>query len=146
MGQIVIPIGTFAYVDSAVLIYKIERCQPFMSVAAPLWEALYRETIEICTSELTYLEVMVKPVKLKDSALITCYRAAMFNALGFYLIPITWPIWDTAITLRAVYNLKTPDAIHAATALLNHCGLFVTNDPIFKRVPGLNAVVLTDLL
>jgi ADP-heptose:LPS heptosyltransferase len=25
-------------------------------------------------------------------------------------------------------NLRTPDAIHAATALLNGCELFVTND------------------
>ena len=42
--------------------------------------------------------------------------------------------------------LKTPDAIHAATALLAGCALFVTNDRGFKRVPGLRLAVLDDVL
>jgi predicted nucleic acid-binding protein len=48
--------------------------------------------------------------------------------------------------LRAEYNLRTPDAIQAATAL--SCGAtgFVSNDAGFRRVTGLDIMVLDDLL
>jgi predicted nucleic acid-binding protein len=41
-------------------------------------------------------------------------------------------------------KLKTPDAIHAATALLAGCALFVTNDPAFKRIAGLPVGLLSE--
>lgn len=43
-------------------------------------------------------------------------------------------------------NLKTPDALHAATALQAGCALFVTNDVGFRQVASLPLVVLDDLL
>jgi predicted nucleic acid-binding protein len=52
-----------------------------------------------------------------------------------------------AARLRAtIAGLRAPDAIHAATALLSGCALFVTNDAGFKRVPGLPLVVLDDVI
>ncbi len=41
-------------------------------------------------------------------------------------------------------NLKTPDALHAATALLQGCKLFVTNDGAFRRVAHLPVTVLSE--
>jgi len=55
-------------------------------------------------------------------------------------------ILERAAQLRAATNLKTPDAIHAATALEHGCTLFVTNDSTFRRVPGLPVTILADLL
>jgi predicted nucleic acid-binding protein len=48
--------------------------------------------------------------------------------------------------LRTTTKLKTPDAIHAATAQQAACALFVTNDAGFRAVAGLPLVVLSDLL
>jgi len=48
------------------------------------------------------------------------------------------------ITLECYYKLKTPDAIHAATALSVGCSLFLTNDPQFKEIENLNTVVLSE--
>ena len=43
-------------------------------------------------------------------------------------------------------GLKTPDALHAATALRAGCALFITNDTDFRRVEGLPTVVLDDVV
>jgi len=42
--------------------------------------------------------------------------------------------------------LKTPDAIHAATAIVSGCVQLLTNDPAFRRVPNLAVVVLSDMI
>lgn len=62
------------------------------------------------------------------------------------LISITEVILRQAARLRAQTNLKTPDAIHAATALTSGCMQFIMNDPAFRRVTGLNVVVLSELI
>lgn len=62
------------------------------------------------------------------------------------LLAITEAILRDAASLRAQFNLKMPDAIHAATALSSRCAQFITNDSIFRRVPNLNVVVLRDLI
>lgn len=61
------------------------------------------------------------------------------------LLPITQPILRRAAHLRATTKLKTPDALHAATALEAGCVLFVSNDLGFRSVPNLPLVILSDL-
>jgi predicted nucleic acid-binding protein len=62
------------------------------------------------------------------------------------LIPITAGILRAAAQVRAATNLKTPDVIHAATALEVGCAQFITNDADLRRVTGLVVVVLKEVL
>jgi len=62
------------------------------------------------------------------------------------LIPINQAILKIAANLRAQTNLKTPDAIHAATALNMGCTIFLTNDSGLRKAPELPVVVLNDVL
>ena len=48
--------------------------------------------------------------------------------------------------LRADYQLKTPDAIQAATAVHATTSALITNDPVFHRVTELDVLVLGELL
>jgi predicted nucleic acid-binding protein len=61
------------------------------------------------------------------------------------LLPITQSILRVGAQLRATTSLKTPDAIHGATAMQAGCALFVTNDRRFRNIAGLSVVVLDDL-
>src|SRR3954453_9814171 len=62
------------------------------------------------------------------------------------LFPIALSTLREAARLRATTKLKTPDAIHAATAQQAGCVLFVSNDLDFRGVAGFSLVILDDLL
>jgi predicted nucleic acid-binding protein len=55
-------------------------------------------------------------------------------------------IANLAARLRAKYKLETPDAIHAATAILRGATAFVTNDSSFERIPAFKTLLLDRLL
>jgi predicted nucleic acid-binding protein len=133
------------YVDANIIIYRVERVAPYLPVAAPLWNAVDTGQQQIVTSELSVLEVLVKPFQIGDASLITLFQAVLYNTWGFSCIPITRQILEDAARLRADKGLKTPDAIHAATALNIGCTLFITNDPIFRRVADLSVAVLSEI-
>jgi len=100
----------------------------------------------VITSELALLEVLPKPLRLGDTTLERSFRNALERSPDVRLVPVSRAVIEQAARLRASTNLKTPDAIHAATALLEGCALLLTNNPAFRRVLGLNVVVLSDLI
>lgn len=91
------------------------------------------------------LEVLVKPLREGKSHLVSLYRAVLLGMAGLTLFPVTRSILESAAHLRAATNLKTPDAIHAATALSCHATVFVTNDVAFRHVQGLAVTILSEL-
>lgn len=90
------------------------------------------------------LETFVGPLKNNDPILLNRYEQTLRNT-DVSLIPVTTDILRRTATIRADFNLKTPDAIHAASGLQSGCVQFITNDPIFRRVTGLNVIVLREL-
>ena len=82
---------------------------------------------------------MAKPELVND------YENIIQNSIGFDLIPIDEQIARRAAHLRAQYNLKTPDALHVATALETGCQAFLTNDMGLKRVSEIRVLVLDEL-
>jgi len=95
-------------------------------------------------SELLLVETLVKPVEQGDPALEASFRRFLTASREMQLLPISRQILERALKLRAAHRVRTPDAIHAATALIAGCTLFATNDPVFRRVSGLQAVILDD--
>jgi predicted nucleic acid-binding protein len=124
---------------------SLERVQPYLAVITPLWDALRTGKQAVVTSDLSLLEVLVKPIQLGDKKLQDLFRTILYHTSGFSCLPITTPILVTAANLRATIGIKTPDAIHAATALISGCTLFVTNDPAFHRVPSLPVALVSDI-
>ncbi len=145
MGSLTLPTSGIIYVDTAPIIYGIEKNPDFAAFLLPLWQSVQSGQITMATSALTLLETLVLPLKHNDTLLIAAYERAL-TATKTLLLPITNDILREAANLRAQFNLKTPDAIHAASALGCGCAQFITNDGIFRRVTGLNVIVLSDLL
>ena len=57
-------------------------------------------------------------------------------------VPVTLAVADEAARLRAKYGLRTPDAVHVATAITAAATGFLGNDDAFKRVTELDVLLL----
>ena len=62
------------------------------------------------------------------------------------LVPVSAEVLRTSAELRATFNLKTPDAIHAATAISLGCQYLIANDNSFRRLSDIDVIILDDLI
>lgn len=144
MGQLSVPDGAIIYLDTSPIIYSIERHIDYWQLLKPVWEKLPSGNIHIISSELLLLECLIIPLRTNNTVLINAYDQFLSSRITLH--PIRESILRSAAQLRATNHLKTPDAIHAATALNIGCTLFLTNDAGLRTIPGLSVVVLKDVL
>lgn len=140
-----LPQGPVA-VDTAPFIYFAEDDARFAPVIAPLFEAADRGEVELVTSGITLLEVLVMPYRKGDAYLVDRYETLLSRSLGLTMAPLGHTILRAAAQLRARYPIRVPDAIQVATALAHRCGALVTNDRRLPAIPGLDVVQLADHL
>jgi len=141
MGALILPPSGSVYVDTNTVIYTVEKIEPYKLFLDSLWTAAQSGQVSIITSDLTWLETLVKPIRDNNAVLEASYRAFL-TAREVRLIPATLALWEQAARLRTL-GLKTPDALHAATGLASGCVMFLTNDAAFQRVPSLPVTVLS---
>lgn len=137
--------GERVYFDTAPIIYSVEKHDEYWFLLIPLWRFLKSREIEIVTSELTLLETLIQPIKQDSRILISAYET-LLTATEVEVFPITFDVLREAANLRANHNLKTPDAIHSATAQAANCTHFLTNDSAFRRLNNLQIITLSDLI
>ena len=145
MGELTLPESSLVYVDTQILIYSVEKHQTYWSILRPMWLKLATGDIQIISSELALLETLVAPLRNADSVLVNAYETLLLST-EMQLIPMTRKIVREAAQIRAQTRLRTPDAIHATTAKVSGCSIFLTNDYGFRRVPDLPIIVLSDIL
>jgi predicted nucleic acid-binding protein len=111
------------YVDSCILIYLVDGPDPLSQAVAKAMRGARGATF--CLSDLVRLECLVDPIRRGDEEKRKVFEAQFQRLTCLPLIP---PVFDLAAELRARHHLKTPDAIHAATAIFHGCNEFWTND------------------
>ena len=145
MGSLALPSTGPVYLDASAFIYSVELIEPYRALLEPVWQQAQAGQFSVVSSELVVLETLVRPLREGDSFLESLFRS-LFEANEVRLIAATRSLWEEAARLRAETGLKTPDALHAASALQAEYTLFVTNDGDFRRVQGLPVVVFDDLI
>ena len=116
-----------AYLDSCVLIYRIEQRAPWADRVNERLALLEASRATLIVSELTRLECRVRPLALGRADMLSDYDQ-------FFAQPqIGWQTLDRAVferatLLRAESRLKTADARHLAAAITAGCQQFITND------------------
>jgi len=92
------------------------------------------------------MEVSVGPMKTGNAAILaTC--DSLLHSPNVRLDPLHESVLRKAAELRStIGKLRTPDALHASSALVNPVDHFISNDDVFRKVPGLTVTILHDLL
>lgn len=136
--------GKRVYFDTNVFIYLIEGFPDLNAQLLEIRDSLQNGEAEIVTSELTICEALVKPFRANDARLVAGYRQFIEASGAFELRPTGRGIYVRARLYRARFGMKTPDAIHVATAVEARCELFVTNDETLKAPKEIRIVRLRE--
>jgi predicted nucleic acid-binding protein len=132
-------------VDTAPFIYYVENHPVYSSKVDKIFEFAEDNNIKIISSIITLTEVLTKPIQLSDTLLEKDYRDLLTDSDEVELFSINKSIAEEAANLRARYQLRTPDALHLATAIETKCDAFLTNDKGFKKVLGIRILILDEL-
>jgi len=133
-------------IDTAPMIYFIEEHAKYLEIIRPVFVEIDSGNIEVITSTITLLEVLVHPLRTGNEALAEKYREILLSSEGLTTFEIFHEVSEMASRLRAKYSMKTPDAIQIAVGTLYGATKFLTNDPDLRRVSEIKILVLDDYL
>ena len=89
----------------------------------------------LCISAITYMEALGYPFKTTEEELFVKGLCEACN-----LIDLTRPIMDKTIEIRKQARNKLPDAIIAASTLVNKAVLVTANVKDFKMINGISII------
>ncbi len=134
------------YLDSNIFIYALEGFPDFVDELTELFESLQQGTLSAVTSELTLAEVLVMPFVDRNLERQTEYQQVLQSSDALYVAAVTRNVVIEAARLRSLNNLRLPDAIHVATAILTGCDTFLTNDRRLRAVLGVEVILLSEVI
>lgn len=128
------------YLDANAIIYSIEGAPPFRdAVLSWIGQARSAPNGQVLTSRLSRLECRSKPLKANDARLLTLYDA-LFGLLR--ITEIGEDLIEHATALRARFDLRSADAIHLTTAIIEKADVFLSGDKQLARCTAVKVVVL----
>jgi len=95
----------------------------------------------LLTSRLTRLECRSKPLMLGDLVTLAQFET-FFNGIEISVAELSAAVIEKATELRARYRLRTPDALHYATAIESSATVFLTGDLAFARCSEVDVELL----
>lgn len=138
--------GLRVCIDTAPIIYFIEKNTKYLNILRPVFVEIDSGNIEAITSTITLLEVLVHPLRIGNESLAEKYREILLYSEGLTTFEIFHEVSEMAAKLRSTYLMKTPDAIQIATGVFYGASRFLTNDPNLKKISEVKVLVLDDFL
>lgn len=142
-----LPANALVLVDTAPIIYVLEDHPRFAERFRPLFEAHEAGALQLAITTITIAEVMTGvewagvlkgPAEDRDRSLAgrTSELAARYAEVfeSWRVVDLDYAIAVRAAGLRAMYRLKAPDAVQAASALEINADALVTHDRDFSRL------------
>lgn len=132
-----LPEHALLLVDSAPIIYILERHRRLASVFRPLFEAHAAGRLRFAVTTITITEVLAGPLQIGDEALARRYRAVLES---WQVVALDAGIAESAARLRASLRLKLADAVQVASALAINADALLTHDRDLSRVRALRVL------
>ncbi len=137
--------GQKVFIDTAPLIYWFEEHPAYTDIMAGFFDNITKKRIPLITSMITYIEVITQPARLGADDLADKYRDYFLNSEQLNIYPLDMLVADAAVSMRAAYSLRTPDAIQLATAQVCGCNYILSNDRKWRRIKNIRIVLVDEL-
>jgi predicted nucleic acid-binding protein len=132
------------FLDTAPVIYFIEKNPSFASRVQPIFEKLDNGGLTAVVSPITLAECLVLPYKLGKPDMVQWFTDLLVNSQTVSFFSVDEITAAKAAELRARYNLTLTDAFQIAVAIQAGCDAFLTNDIDLKRVAEIAILVISE--
>jgi len=130
--------GSRVLLDTMALIYFLERHPRYGVIARRIFQRIEAGEITALVSSLIFAELLVPLYRRGDLQSVRGLQNRLRNFRHLRVQDLTADISAEAARLRAQYGLRTPDAIHGATALAGGADGILTNDTGLTRLRAEN--------
>jgi predicted nucleic acid-binding protein len=123
--------------DSSVILAYVNTHEVVHTLALHLFARIAdkHDTLRGCYSAVSVTECLVRPIQAGIQA-VSVMSALLQAYPNFDMIPIDYAVGERAAHVRVEANLRLPDALIVATALVAGCGAVITNDDKWGRLAG----------
>jgi predicted nucleic acid-binding protein len=137
-----------AFLDASAVIYAVEGTAAWAEALKQRMRQLAGSEqasargLQLAISRLSWLECRVGPLRRRDAEALARFDA-LFLHPDLIWVELSGAVVEQATLLRAENNLRTPDALQAASCLqLGPDAVMVTGDAGFQRVPALRLALV----
>ncbi len=130
--------------DTVVFVYFLEHHPRHHETAKRLFQRIESGNLTGVISTLVFAELLVPAYRVNDVERAELLVQLLTSFPNIQLLPLSSEISVEAAQLRATHGMRTPDAIHAATALKASASGIITNDREFLRLAGRTDIWLFD--
>jgi predicted nucleic acid-binding protein len=128
--------------DTSPFIYQMQVHPAYSALTHAVFLWIEATGHQAFTSTITMTELLVHGYRENDQRQIDSFYGLLTIYPNLHWTAPDLETADVAARIRAMYKLRTPDAIQAATALRSGATGLVTNDPAFTRIEGIETAVL----
>lgn len=133
-------------VDTSIFIYYLEGVRDYAELVEPVFDEIEAGSFGGVTSIVTLLELAVRPIQIGRPDIADEYEARLTIFPNLSIREFSQHTMRQAATLRARYQLRTPDAMQVAACLEGGATAFLTNDIRLRRVTELKVIILNDFI
>lgn len=132
------------FLDTAPVIYFLDEDINFAEKVKDIFEEILENKIKMTTSAITCTEYLTFPYKTNNLEKISAFFDFVTEC-DIPLYPVDVEIAKKASRIRAEYkDFKTMDALQLASACIQKCDLFLTNDKQLKQFEEINCVTVEE--
>ena len=123
-----IPNGSKVLLNTVALIYFLEENERYSKLAEKIFGRIESGELQGVLANLAFAELLVPLFRSGEPRAAAGLANRIFNFRNLEVVTLTTEISIEAARLRAEYSLRTPGAIHAATAIITQAAGILTND------------------
>ena len=133
------------FIDTAPFIYYLEQNPRYYAAIVSFLEQCFAERAFLFTSAVTVEEYCVFPYRNNNRNLIENFYHFIWD-MNVKVISIDEMIADKAAQIRSEYQgFKAMDALQLASASMQNCQIFLTNDKQLKQFKEISCITMEEL-